>query len=256
MATLTRPVGRGVLQPVRADVLLVQKLLNQHLPIPYRPLVENGVQDQATLDAIVDFQRRVQRTFMPDGRVDPNGATFKALQASPTTAVKSISGDYSHPDASKVVLEYGANAVKLSPRAEVLLKSIIAACGMTRATLNSTLRTYHDQARITIEQTYKRDPNTVKTWYGAEVFKAVKENLDDVQAMADWWKQYDAKRGAVSSRHLSNRAMDVVPGGDRTKFVKKVEELIKVRGSGVTRIIPKGVMSEPVDHVEFGFDVT
>ena len=33
-------------------------------------------------------------------------------------------------------------------------------------------------------------------------------------------------------------------------------ELVPLPGTGVKRIIPKGVMNEPVDHVEFTFDVT
>ncbi len=53
-----------------------------------------------------------------------------------------------------------------------------------------------------------------------------------------------------------HRAMDVVPAGDRTKFVAKVKSLIPLPGSGVAKIIPKGVLHEPVDHVEFTFPVT
>jgi len=50
--------------------------------------------------------------------------------------------------------------------------------------------------------------------------------------------------------------MDVVPSKDRFKFVEKVTDLLRINGSGVARIIPKGVMNEPVDHVEFTFPVT
>ena len=56
--------------------------------------------------------------------------------------------------------------------------------------------------------------------------------------------------------HLSNHAMDIVPSGDRSKFADKVQELVNLAGTGVKRIIRKGVMHEPVDHVEFTFEVT
>jgi hypothetical protein len=172
-----------------------------------------------------------------------------------------MSQPFSHPDADKMVLKYGIQGdgkqvVKLNDKAEQLLKSILASCGMKGATLTSTLRTYHDQARITITQTYKADPKKVAKWYGAEVLAACVKNLNDIAAFARWWELYDKKRGKVSSLHLTNRAMDVVPVGDRVKFATKVQELARKSGTGVKRIIPKGVMGEPVDHVEFTFDVT
>lgn len=275
MPTISRAVGKGVSNPNTNDVTLVQRLLNKHRPPPFLQISENGILTSETVAAIEEFQRRVVKMMAPDGRVDPNGATLRKLAAGGGTNGSSLglpplgggsasaaagstaSGVFSHPDAGKVTLTYGANAVKLNSKAEQLLKSIIAACGMTSANLTSTLRTYHDQARITITQTYKNNPSTVSTWYGADVLAACKKYLNDIDGFAAWWKAHDQKRGRVSSKHLSNRAMDVVPGGDRTKFVAKVKELVVIATkSGVTRIIPKGVMNEPVDHVEFGFDVT
>jgi len=162
-------------------------------------------------------------------------------------------GYFSHPDANKVILSYGKNAVKMNATAEKLLKSILASCKMYTATLNSTLRTYYDQARITITQT---KPNTVRKWYGEAVLNARKQYFHDINKFAEWWKDYDKKRGKVSSKHLSNRAMDVVPSGDRAIFADKVKSLISIKGSGVHRIIKKGELDEPVDHVEFTFDIT
>lgn len=163
---------------------------------------------------------------------------------------------FSHSDADKVILSYGKNAVKMNATAEKLLKSILASCKIYGATLNSTLRTYYDQARITITQTYKKNPNTVREWYGEDVLNACKLYLHDINKFAAWWKERDTKRGKVSSKHLNNRAMDVVPASDRTIFVNKVKSLISINGSGVHRIIRKGELHEPVDHVEFTFDIT
>jgi peptidoglycan hydrolase-like protein with peptidoglycan-binding domain len=246
----------------RADVEVVQRLLNEHVTrVGYPTQPVNGLVSPQTIDAIKKFQQKVVGMKLPDGRVDPAGTTLRKLNepaGTPTPAFRSAYTDvFSHPDAEAVKLTYGPNAVKLNAKAEYLLKSILASCGMTGATLTSTLRTYHDQARITLTQTLpNKGEATVRQWYGQSVLDACKTYKGDVEGMAKWWKEYDGKRGAVSSKHLSNLAMDVVPSGDRAKFAAKVQELKSKTGTGVLKIIPKGVMNEPVDHVEFTFPVT
>jgi hypothetical protein len=253
----------------RADVEAIQVLLNEHAArLGYAKLPVNGMVSPQMIQDIRTFQEKVVGMKMPDGRVDPNGATLRHLNAPvgapPPPAFQPKYVDvFSHPDADKVKLTYGIQGdgqpvVPLNAKAEYLLKSILASCGMTGAQLNSTLRTYHDQARITLTQTYPSagGPDKVKQWYGQEVLDACKKYGTDVAGMEAWWKEHDRKRGKESSKHLSNRAMDVVPSGDRAKFAAKVQELVPVPGSGVRRIIPKGVMNEPVDHVEFTFAVT
>ena len=264
MADIAHSVGGSVPNQNSDEITLVQRLLNKHRPAPLNSIAENGREGAELRAAIEEFQRRVVGMAKPDGRVDPDGKTLKALCAdakSPLVKSQPAKGVYSHPDADKVTLTYGIQGdgkqvPQLNSKAEQLLKSIVASCSMKGAKLTSTLRTYHDQARITITQTYKSDPSKVSMWYGKEVLEACKKHLDDIPGFAAWWEAYDRKRGSVSSLHLSNRAMDVVPDGDRTKFAAKVQELKSIAGSGVRRIIPKGVMKEPVDHVEFTFDVT
>lgn len=258
MAGITRPVGGTPPNPNKAEVELVRKLLNTHRPAPLTQIAATGPDGPDVTAAVAEFQKRVLNMGHPDGRVDPNGRTFQALSAAPGSAA--AGGVFTHPDADKVALEYtiqgdGKPVVKLTAAAEALLKSILASVGIMSAKLTSTLRTYHDQARITLTQTYVADPNKVATWYGAKVKEACETYKGDIPGFAAWWKDYDRQRGKVSSLHLSNRAMDVVPGGDRAKFAEKVQALAG-KGSGVKRIIPKGVMGEPVDHVEFTFDVT
>jgi peptidoglycan hydrolase-like protein with peptidoglycan-binding domain len=264
MAGITKTVGGAAPNKNRDEVRYIQGLLNKHRPVPLRMIAEDGYEGPETKSAIEEFQIRVMGLGAVTGRVEPVGATMNALTGGTSPApVKPVpvTGVYSHPDAAKVALTYsiqgdGKQVVELNAKAAHLLKSIIASCGMNGGQLNSTLRTYHDQARITITQTYKKNPQTVATWYGQEVLNNCKKYLDDIQGFATWWEAHDKKRGKVSSKHLSNRAMDVVPSGDREKFAARVKELQPVAGSGVLRIIPKGVMNEPVDHVEFTFDVT
>jgi|GEM_PF-3283715 len=266
--TIKASVGRGGTNN-KADVLLVQELLKAK----GHKLDIDGLIGPGTIGEIKAFQ---QSAFgWADGRIDPGGQSWKALNgaasassddsnsgnSSNTTGASeegSVSGkDFSHPKAGNVSLSYGAKAVKMNSRAEKLLKSILAACGMTGATVTSTIRTYHDQARITMTQTLPgRGAKTVARWYGQDVLDACRRYSGNIQAFADWWQKRDQNRGRVSSKHLSNQALDVVPNGNRSVFANKVAELVPVAGSGVRRIIKKGQMNEPVDHVEFTFKVT
>ena len=79
MNKITRAVGRGVVNPNRAEVELVQKLLNSHRKPPLPPLAVDGQVGPKTIAAIEEFQRRVVKMTMPDGRVDPDGRTLLAL---------------------------------------------------------------------------------------------------------------------------------------------------------------------------------
>jgi len=81
MAQISGSVGSGGLNR-RADVLAVQKLINANLPIPLAPLEEDGVCGPKTIFAIGEYQRRNLQMNPADGRVDPNGATFRSLGAS------------------------------------------------------------------------------------------------------------------------------------------------------------------------------
>lgn len=80
MSQLTKSVGKGVSTPPRdRDVLLVQQLLNKHRMPTAAALAEDGTIGPKTIAAIEEFQRRVVKMSNPDGRVDPNGATLRAL---------------------------------------------------------------------------------------------------------------------------------------------------------------------------------
>lgn len=63
------------------DVLVVQKLLNKnaHIVESIGRVPEDGTLDETTRRAILAFQRDIVRLSSPDGRVDPNGRTFRVL---------------------------------------------------------------------------------------------------------------------------------------------------------------------------------
>ena len=265
-------VGEGGAN-AEADVRKVQELLVRH----GISVSVDGKCGAKTIAAIKKFQS-IKLNGVADGLITPGKNTWKALlgetvkenpapvnptpvnptpnnnNTTPVTPAPEApaTGLYTHPNGSKVKITYGANAVKLNAKAETLIKNVLAGCGMTAANLTSTLRTYHDQARITKTQTFVRDPSTVSLWYGQDVLDACRRSKT-VEEFAQWWEARDKRIGKVSSRHLSGQAMDVVPNGDRSKFAAFVQSLVGKSGSGVRRIIKKGELKEPVDHVEFTF---
>ncbi|WNG20599.1 LysM peptidoglycan-binding domain-containing protein [Cystobacter fuscus] len=76
---LAGSVGKGG-HNAAADVWLVQHLINANRPLLYAQLPANGRVDSQLLDAIIQFQGSIGMKN-PDGRVDPDGATLKALCA-------------------------------------------------------------------------------------------------------------------------------------------------------------------------------
>jgi Phage tail lysozyme len=78
MPIISGSVGSGGLNR-RDDVLAVQRLINSNLPSPLAPLDEDGVCGPKTIFAIAEYQRRNLQMNPADGRVDPNGATFRSL---------------------------------------------------------------------------------------------------------------------------------------------------------------------------------
>ncbi len=63
-----------------ADVVLVQKLLNtQKIPGEITPLKEDGIIGNKTIFRIEHFQKDILNMVRPDGRIDPDGVTFKKL---------------------------------------------------------------------------------------------------------------------------------------------------------------------------------
>jgi len=61
MNSLGQPVGHGVGNLNRNDVMLVQRLLNQHRLPMLAALREDGVMEPKTIAAIEEFQKRVVR---------------------------------------------------------------------------------------------------------------------------------------------------------------------------------------------------
>ncbi|MGK7928308.1 MAG: peptidoglycan-binding protein, partial [Spirulina sp.] len=82
LLTLRGSVGRDG-RNAREDVKTVQYLLNcnRHLLTPREHLAETGICNGETIAAIESFQARVVLLALPDGRIDPGGATLAKQKA-------------------------------------------------------------------------------------------------------------------------------------------------------------------------------
>lgn len=81
MEMLTASVGHDA-KNQSTDVTLIQKLLNDNkITGEIRPLKIDGKIGPNTIRRIKVFQKRIIFMGVPDGRVDPNGKTFKRLSA-------------------------------------------------------------------------------------------------------------------------------------------------------------------------------
>lgn len=87
--TITNSVGRNA-QNNATDVKNIQLLLNEnrHLLIPLEDIPVDGSASPTLISHIETFQRRVQPRTVPDGRVDPGGATLATLNANADVAAK------------------------------------------------------------------------------------------------------------------------------------------------------------------------
>lgn len=79
LARLSQSVGQGGFN-IRNDVLLVQKLLNkQTIPGSVGSIKEDGIIGIKTITRIELFQKHIVKMIRADGRIDPNGKSFKLL---------------------------------------------------------------------------------------------------------------------------------------------------------------------------------
>ncbi|WP_304411999.1 lysozyme [Cellvibrio sp. BR] len=80
LARLNQSVEQGGFN-IRNDVLLVQKLLNKHtIPGAFGVLREDGIVGIKTITRIELFQKHIVKMIRADGRIDPNGKSFKLLR--------------------------------------------------------------------------------------------------------------------------------------------------------------------------------
>lgn len=115
-------VGRGG-RNLPDDVRKVQTLLNEHRPIPLRPLEVDGVCGPVTIAAIEEFQRRVMKMSRPTGTVEPQGPTMHALSPVALTRTPEVLVPY-REGRGLYVTSSGSNSLFGTPKAITSLQNL------------------------------------------------------------------------------------------------------------------------------------
>jgi len=160
----------------RRDVRVVQAYINSFSAWKkkIKPLKVDGVMGKKTIHAIEQFQYQAVGMAKPDGRVDPNGKTFryltmyydqqqqKAFEASVEKNAMPVAGMVI---SQKVIdKQAGLNAYRVSYKSSVkhgrklvseyarsVIKVALKESGMKTAVITSTLRTPQEQASIMLK---------------------------------------------------------------------------------------------------------
>ncbi|MCY2967675.1 MAG: peptidoglycan-binding domain-containing protein [Planctomycetota bacterium] len=215
MQMISQPVGRGVANTNRADVRLIQQLLNQHRKPPLRMLMETGVIDAETIAAIEEFQKRVVMMSVPDGRVDPGGATLRALSNPPTTA-----GPTARPHSIDALIalvqgEFPDAGIRITGRGRTIRR---------QAELMAQRRLVNQQQFLS---TYRHAPHITEmdTWVTQHPQATESQTIAEFEQIITRARQ----NGATVSNHLSDTARDIsIPLGGHTvqsTIRRRIEEL-------------------------------
>jgi hypothetical protein len=247
---ILRSVGNGGANEHR-DVKLVQIYLNSFIALDSsrKPIAEDGLIGRDTIDAIKEFQRKSVGVPNPDGRVDPNGKTYRYLTMyfdaaeqdkieqrlqqtktggakSPLTAgrirskagLSSLAVVYSGVSQdNKTVSDYSINVIKLA----------LKEAGMNKAVITSTIRTAEEQAQIMLRNA-KKD-------------------------LAAQYRLYGAKGDSVLKLYADNKAKS------DTEVIKlmvaKIEEITK-NGSRVSQHCVSVETYKKTNIIDLGFNAT
>lgn len=237
MATISASVGKGGINR-SGDVKTVQGLLNQNIGklVPFLPLPTSGICDQATVRLIEEFQRRAMSIPFPDGRVDPNGRTLKALGESTPVGQITVIGKVLPAPALKV------------------LKEVLKSAGISSAHVTSVSRTPAEQARVMYDNCLSKGVAFNKEMYAAagekvvDVFADNKAKPRDTVIALMLAKINEIGPGKVS-KHISDThfTFDVdpnsMPAGKRKAFLEALNA-----HKAVSKVIPPPI--DPAFHIE------
>jgi peptidoglycan hydrolase-like protein with peptidoglycan-binding domain len=118
---------------VEADVRTVQELLNRQDLAPLAKLVEDGRIGPKTIEAIRHFQTRYLNMNSPDGKVDPEGRTFRKLNAGPSTEKGTGESAETRKADRDARAERVDPRVKETPLTTRIIDALIPKMGNTRA---------------------------------------------------------------------------------------------------------------------------
>lgn len=235
MASISASVGSGgVNKP--ADVLTVEKLLNRWLAAEGEPLLKaDGKVDIDMLMAIEAYQERVVGIPNGDGRIDPGGKTWKALD----------SGQGMTPPLSGAAW-WHANQAKYPNSAAVA--DLAKPFGDNAARFIKAMK--DAGASVTVSSTRRNATRAHLMHYSWKVAKGLFAPKD-VPALADLGIRWDhgdlakSKKGAqemvdlfdiafqpsLTSLHIEGRAIDMTIGWNGTLAVKDAKGAVQKIGA-------------------------
>jgi hypothetical protein len=240
MPTINGSVGKGGANRPD-DVSTVQALLNLNIAklVPLLPVTVSGLCDAQTILMIEEFQRRVMNLPNPDGRVDPGGRTMTALggAAGSTSAAEPTLQGNALPD----------------PAAKVL-REILKAAGLSRATVTSVGRTPAEQARVMYENCVSKGVKFNKDLYAAAGDKVVDVYADNKDKPREKIIQLMLAKilevgPAKVSKHISDThyvfdvAPSSIPKAKQPAFLKAINA-----HKAVSKVIPPP--TDPAYHIE------
>lgn len=219
------------------DVRTVQTLLILNLArLAPRPALDvNGECDEATVEAITEFQRAVLGAAQPDGRVDPGGRTLRELNEAEPGPI-TLTG-----------LPLPAPAAKV-------LEEILVAAGLATAQVTSGTRTPAEQARVMYENCEAHGVAHGLKLYGAagdqvvQVFAANRTRPRDVVIALMLAKIRDVGPTNVSmhiseTHYVFDVAPSSIPIASQPDFVRAIHA-----HPAVSRLIAPPV--DPAYHLE------
>ncbi|MES2442603.1 MAG: peptidoglycan-binding domain-containing protein [Pseudomonadota bacterium] len=212
MASISASVGSGGVNKV-ADVSAVQKLLNKYLAAhDGPPLATGGTIDPGTLLAIQSYQKDVAGIASPDGRIDPGGKTWKALDAGQGFAPLSgvawwQANQASFPNSDKIAdlaAPFRDNAAKFVKALTDAGASVTISATLRNATRARLMRNCWDVANgIVAPKDVAAIPGVAINWDHGILANSKKAAQDMVNLISI------AVQPALNSLHITGKAIDM-----------------------------------------------
>lgn len=224
MASISASVGSGGVNKA-ADVSLVQKLLNQYLAAQEEPLLAvSGTIDPDTILTIQTYQHDVVGVQSPDGKIDPGGKTWKALDSgqgfAPVYSGKAWwnANQGRYPNSNKLedlAKPFGDNAAKFIKALKDAGASVTISATLRHPTRARLMRYSWDIAKgIIAPKDAPAIPGCAIRWDHGDLAKS----KAGAQEMVDCFGI--AFQPALTSLHIEGRAIDMTIGWNGTLKIK------------------------------------
>lgn len=224
MASISASVGSGG-KNLKPDVLTVEKLLNRYLAAHGEPpLTADGTVDIDTILTIQSYQKDVVGIANPDGKIDPGGKTWKALDSGQGLTAPLSGGDWwranqaKYPNSNAVAdlaKPFGDNAAKFIKALKDAGASVTVSATRRSQTRAALMHWCWRVAKgLDTPQAVPLIPGCGIGWDHGNLAasKAAAQEMVDLFGIAF--------EPALDSRHIQGRAIDMTIGWNGTLAIK------------------------------------